>query len=103
MHILIWKYVILQLQSTILLVIYNTQKIIKVTPTGKSIIQHYEITEADMLLKIVNRGFNKIQSSYSISRSVFCFRFLFLIYQLVRFSCESTAFYYLRITFYTEV
>lgn len=56
--ILIWTYIILQLQSTILLVIYNTQKNIKLAPTEKSIIQHYAIAEADMLLKIVNTGFN---------------------------------------------
>lgn len=56
--ILIWLYVILQLQSTISLVIYNTQKNIKLAPTENSIIQHYAIAEADMLLKIVNTGFN---------------------------------------------
>jgi len=77
------------------------QKIIKLTPTEKAIIQHYAITGADMLLKIVNTGFNKIQLSCSISSTLFYFKFVYLIYQLIQFSYESTAFFYLCITFYT--
>lgn len=79
MHILIWTHVILKLQRVILLVIYNMQKFIKLTPTEKSTIQHYEITEADALLEIVNTGFNKTQQSYSISSILFYFKCLYLI------------------------
>lgn len=52
--IFLFGRVISQLQSTTLLVIYNTQKVIKLTPTEKSIIQHSATTEADRLLKIVH-------------------------------------------------
>lgn len=86
MRVLIWTYVILELQPTFLLVISNMQNIIKLTPTEKAVTQHYAITEADMLLKIVNTDFNKMQQSYSTSSTLFYFNFFNLIYQQIQFS-----------------
>lgn len=56
----------------------NMQKLLNKACTEKCTIQNYAVRETGKVLKIVNTGFNKIPSSYSISSTLLYFKFLYI-------------------------